>query len=207
MDESLDFGSVEVSASAEIFSPELTLFLLVVFLVTFIGLWIGSALVAYKLFNGQSNLEPPTINSFSPALRLLVLLACVAFLIVQALAVTDVYFQTTVVNDSVDSYFQYISATRLLGMSHAHIFGFTLMYGFYGLMTCCCSISEMSKCFLVSALIWSPIFDVAGWWGIKYLGTEFEWVSNIAGAELFILQAIVTFLVVKEAFAWPKAPS
>jgi hypothetical protein len=145
-----------------------------------------------------------TLSALSPSLRLLALLTLVGLLLAQLFGAMDVYAQTRAAHASSLEYFQYLSWPRLLGISHSHFFGFTVMYGLLGLMLAGTRASEAFKCALLSLLLWSGIFDVFSWWGVKALSSRFEWLSLLTGSlaglgALAVLSFVVRDLVTSSA--------
>jgi len=197
----LDFGGVKATESQKVYSPTLMtalsvlgigLFALVIHLSAGFAAGLGEASAGLKL------------SGLAPSYRLLIALMMVTFFCVQALGATDAYAQTHVVRESTLEYFQSLSRTRLCGMSHAHIFGYTVCYGFFAWAYLGTSASERAKCYVAAALIWAGLFDVASWWGIKEFSARFEWLSAATGATSASLSLFVAYAAIREMFGRPS---
>lgn len=140
----------------------------------------------------------------SRPVRLLVLVTLVALLGVQALGAIDVFVQTRIVYDDAGAYFAHLSLGRLVGTSHAHLFGYALLYGMVALFACMSAAPPAWKRWLVAALCWAGPFDIASWWGMKYLTARFELLSH-ATALASVGASLATLLLVASAVR--KAPA
>ena len=142
--------------------------------------------------------DVPLLSRTSRPIRLLVVVSLLALLGVQALGAVDVFVQTHIVYESADAYFGHLSLGRLVGTSHAHLFGYALLYGMVGLFACSSAAPAMLKRWLVAALCWAGPFDIASWWGMKYLTARFELLSY-ATALASVGASLVTLVLVARA--------
>lgn len=163
--------------------------------------------VRLGLFLGRHDDAPHTdhLRNLRPSLKVLCAMLFVSVLLVQALALTDVYRQTQVANSSMWSYFDHMSWEKLLGTSHAHIFGFGVMYGFIGFLFALTATKEKVKCLLIAAILWGGIFDVMSWWGVKVVGGSFEFVSITTGVITAMSTLAVFTLVARSILGRPDA--
>ena len=174
-----------------------------------IALWLVTVVVTtlLGLARGRDGAAPrPSLAALPPSLRMLAVLVVFSLLVVQALAAIDAYVQTRVINTSAREYFQYLSWARLLGTSHAHVFGYTIMYGLLAFLMTLTSASEVSKCALISILLWSGTFDVLSWWGIKRFSGDFEWLSAVTGAATALSSLLCFSLVLRSAWTRKEVP-
>lgn len=188
--EALDFGSVDASTSVEVHSPVAMIAVAVGTLLLLLALAAASVWFVRRSIgpNDRGNLR---IWMLPRPVAQGVLLVFVALLCVQAVAVIGVYVHTQMLHDSVAAYFEYLSTPRLLGTTHAHLFGYAVMYGFIGFCFSLTSAPDMLKAWLVPLLVWSGVFDVASWWGIKFLAPEMHLVS-IATAAITSIGSLLT---------------
>ena len=191
----LDFGSTEASASVTVYSPALTTGMVMVTIVVFFIVIAGSVHLALR---GSPPRSRWTIHDLPSSQRLLLVLSVSTTMVVQAIGATTAFVQTHVVHESTLEYFQYLSHVRLLGTSHAHIFGFLVLYGIIGIAISLSSGNERLKCFVIATMLWAGIFDVLSWWGIKELSPRFEWLSIITGASTVLCSWIAIVLVVRD---------
>jgi hypothetical protein len=167
-------GSVDVLSDGAAIALVLGACLLFAALVALTTLW-GVRLARERPVTG------PRLGDLPPALRLLGVLVVAALLCVQGTAAADAYVQTRVIHGSAHEYFQYMTNARLLGTSHAHLFGYTMMYGIIALLAALSGAREGLKAALVAILSWAGLFDVLSWWGMKHLSGRFEWLAMLTG--------------------------
>jgi len=193
----LNFGRVKASGSQRVYSTTLMSALALLSVAILIGTVAASALVALRTGAAGGGFSLASLRSST---RLLLTLAMLGLLFVQAFGAIDAYAQTHVARDSTVEYFQSLSRTRLLGMSHAHMFGYTLCYGFFGFVYLGTGASERRKCFAISTLLWCGLFDVASWWGIRELSGRFEWLSAVTGGSSASLALYIAMTAIREMF-------
>ncbi|MBC7792567.1 MAG: hypothetical protein H7Z43_02580 [Clostridia bacterium] len=139
----------------------------------------------------------PRLAALPPSIKIGVVVALVGLLSVQAVAAAGVWVHTRVVHGSVAEYFFHLSVPRLIGISHTHLFGYVVLYGLIGGIGTLTDATERVKTLLLAVPLWSGIFDVASWWGIKLLSPKFEIVSLMTALTSSGASCAVTFLVVR----------
>ncbi len=190
-------ASEETVAQAAVAMPQNEQWLIVA------GCW--AALLALVYLTVRLSMRPgpgkpfPKLAELPPALRCVALMAFISICLVQVLGATNAYVHTRVVNDSLTSYFQYLSWAKLIGISHSHIFGFFVIYSVLGLLLACSDAPEQLKCYLVSFALWAGIFDVGSWWLIKEYSAVFEYVS-MAAASASGIATLLTFYFLTQSF-------
>lgn len=137
------------------------------------------------------------LESLPGAVRLLIGLAVIAFALVQILGAATAYAEVSVIHAGGAEYFRQVSWARLLGLSHAHVFGYTVMYGTLGFLTTGARASEKLKCTLIAASLWASLFDIAGWWAVKYVGGALTHFVTLMGLVLAVSALIMSGLVLK----------
>jgi hypothetical protein len=106
--------------------------------------------------------------------------------------------QTRIVQPSAHDYFQYLSWARLMGMSHAHLFGFMVLYGLLAVLFALSSAPERVKHLLIPIVLWAGIFDVLSWYGVKGLSGRFEWLAMVTGSSNGLASVAIVFFILKD---------
>jgi hypothetical protein len=142
----------------------------------------------------------PTLAQLEAPYRLLIALTLASLLFVQGVAATDAYVQTHVVHASTAEYFGYLSWPRLLGTSHAHLFGYALTYGLLGLFVAMSRAPKNLRMLLIATPLWCGIFDVMSWSGIKAFSAAFEWLTIATGIGTSSASLIGAYFVCRDLF-------
>ncbi|HEX3776606.1 MAG TPA: thrombospondin type 3 repeat-containing protein [Polyangiaceae bacterium] len=142
----------------------------------------------------------PTLASLEAPYRLLVALTLVSLLLVQGVAASDAYVQTRVVHASAAEYFGYLSWPRLLGTSHAHLFGYAVTYGLLGLFVAMSRAPKLLRALLIATPLWCGIFDVLSWSGIKAFSPAFEWLTIATGIGSSSASLVGAYFVSRDVF-------
>ncbi|MEQ9537433.1 MAG: hypothetical protein RIU46_11890 [Deltaproteobacteria bacterium] len=192
----MDFGAVEATAAVDVTPAPVVYGLIALTLVAWAALILISARVA--MARGGATTSSSILSRLAPSLKLVVSLTLVAGVFVQLMAAGSVWSQTKVANASAYEYFQYLSTARLFGISHAHLFGFAVIYGFNALLLSLSGAAERTKCLLVATICWSGMFDVLSWWGIREVSENFEIVSIVSGSGAGIGWLVSSTIVVRD---------
>lgn len=200
--EGLDFSSAETTSSVGVYPPGWMVVAVMASIIALLALVALSTWGAMRLGRGKSVRTSIGLEELPPSLKLLIALTLLGLLMVQAVAAIDVYVQTQIVHGSTLEYFQYLSWARLLGTSHAHLFGYAVLYGLISLFVSFTSAKEHTKCVLIAVILWSGIFDVLSWWGIKQFSPRFEWLSMTTGMATSAASIMALVLVVRSL--WPR---
>jgi len=112
-------------------------------------------------------------------------MAVVLFGISFVFAGFEVHYQMTV-NGSIETYFQQMSAGKLIAITHAHLTGLTTSFFIIGI-----PFSLHFNRLMIYQLIFplglaAVITDIISWWGIKYISGNFEYVTWWCGAVFFV---------------------
>jgi hypothetical protein len=181
----LDALGKGVEASSQyIVSPNMGTMLVVFFFFLFFFTLFFTTFLTFKKEKVAENSilkNLPLLKDWPLALKNILFILFFGYALVVIIAFLDIYVQTNVVQKNVSEYFFYRSAARLLGMSHAHLFGFTTLFTMGGIFFSFVQIKEWKKTFIVLSGIIAGIFDVGSWWGIKYISPHFEFFSQMAG--------------------------
>ena len=199
MAEGLDFGAPVESATVEIVSPAIATGLSLGAL----ALFAGTSLLAGWFFTRRAlRVERvlPRLGSLPAPLPVVAGFVALSMLAVQGFAVADVYVQTQIVQPSALAYFQSLSTARLLGMSHAHLFGFFLMYGLLAAMSAFTRMPVRLRSWLAPVPLLGGFFDVISWWGLKFVGPQFDWLAMATGSASATVTLILVASVVRESF-------
>lgn len=174
--QTLDFNSIEVSVieSSKTYPEYAILIAIFMLVITFLIAWLATKRKGIK----KSTFK---LNSLPSAARLIPTIFLVTFFFVHIIALTDAMVQSKVIAKSAYEYFHFMKYSRLLGLSHSHIFGHTVMYTLVAIPFAFTRWSEFIKALLITGAMISAFFDVGSWWLIKYFGEEFEIISMVSG--------------------------
>lgn len=197
MNDQLDFGGAVVASSQKVHSEGMVTALVL----GAIALYLGTVALTmwYATAQGKKGHQFPfTLRTLPAAAQLVALGFCACSLLIQGLAATDMYIQTRVVQPSAYDYFQYMSWARLLGTSHAHLFGFMVLYGSLALLFGLSSAPEKVKHLLIPIVLWAGVFDVLSWYGMKGLSGRFEWLAMVTGSSNGLASMAIVFFILKD---------
>ena len=197
MSEGLDFEGMAAANTETVLSATNITLLLAGAIVAFLATVAGSTWLAHRYARMPATRLFLTLREFPPAFKLVALGVCGNTLIVQALAVSDVYMQTKVVHASAHEYFQYLSWVRLLGTSHAHVFGFMVLYGALAVLLSFSSARPGLKFLVISVLTWAGVFDVASWWGMKAISGRFEFLAALSGMASSVSSLVAVAVIIQ----------
>src|SRR5688572_2853433 len=125
----LDFSNAPVSAAVDVPDSGLATVLVLLAIAALAGL---TALSAGLMLRVSSPGRWPRLASMPASGKVVLSGVFLALLVAQAAAAAGVFVHTRVVHGSAEEYFQYISLPRLIGTTHAHLFGYAVMYGLIG---------------------------------------------------------------------------
>jgi len=184
----LDFDAVETTAVESAADYTWLAILIALFVV---GLAVFIAWRATR--KGPQKREMPfQLSQLPPAAKLIPTIFLITFFFVHIIALTDAMIQSKVIAKNVHEYFHFMKYSRLLGLSHSHIFGHTVMYTLVAIPFAFTSWKEFTKALLISLAMIMAVQDVGSWWLIKYFGEEFEIISMVSGmtfTSCFLLMA------------------
>jgi hypothetical protein len=138
------------------------------------------------------------LMAFPPSAKVLITLVLLMFSLVHVFGLWDAYLQTHSVFDSAEEYFSYMKLTKLISLSHPHLFGFALMYLLVGSLFILTSWSEPVKSFILTIPILSAVFDVLSWWMIKMVSADFELLTIFTGITFSLGFGTMTLLILYE---------
>lgn len=179
----LDLGSVEIPKEAIVDAHEpwwhlaLTIFLILLLL----GLVYFSPRIANLFSRGREKGFSYDIGTLPLVAKVAITIQLATYGLVHILAVLDVYMQSQVIAKTAYEYFFYMKVGRLLGLSHAHLFGHAAMYALVILPFLFTKLKEVWKIRIVSAALLAAVFDVGSWWAIKYTSNILERLSMVCG--------------------------
>lgn len=199
----LDFSAAETTTTASLMPTSIATVLTLVLVALFLALVYATGRWAAKRPGSGSW---PSIDRFPGAARLLVGLVTLGLSVTQLVAIAAAYVQTQQAHESVWTYFQHLSEARLLGTSHAHLFGYTMLYGTLGLLLSFTSCKRDMQAMLVAAMLWAGPFDVLSWWALKLHSPRFEWLTSLCGMVAGTAALVAAALILKAAFVDEPAP-
>src|SRR5688572_17343822 len=107
-------------------------------------------------------------------------MALVLFGIAFCFGASEIWYQLRL-HGSADAYFAQMSLGKLIAFTHAHLFGFTTSFFIVGIPFSMQFNHLKSYQWVFPVGLAASLTDVASWWGIKYVGGNFEWVSMFCG--------------------------
>ena len=116
------------------------------------------------------------------------------------LGMVDIIYQTTIINESTKEYFENFGVARMVGFTHAHLFGLTTSFLIIGIPFSMQFGHSRFYQWMLPIGLSSAVTDIVSWWGIKYFGESFELISMIMGilfsvSYLFMLIALLRVLL------------
>jgi hypothetical protein len=198
-----DFGSAEGVQTVTVYSPMLIWGLIVAAIVAYAGLVALSSWWGWRQAQGFEG-QGFRLRDFPPAIRLVTAIIFVGFFVVQVVAVIGVYIQTRIIHESTHAYFQYVSWPRMVSLGHVHLFGFFLIYGFYGSLLAMTDMRLKAKCVFISMMLWAGVFDLVAWMGIKKFSAQFEWLASFTGSAIGVSMLVVIFVVGRTLFGFDR---
>ena len=197
----LDLESVETVASTELYSPAAVYGIMGLTTLVWLGLIVLSVWLGLRLKGGEQGRR--RLRDLAGEQQILVGLVALSLMCAQALGAADAYVQINEVYTSSSEYFQYISWARLLGISHAHIFGYTVLYGLLSWFLSMTEASSFTRVTCTAVMMWTALLDVVCWWGVKIFGEAFHLLMLFSGALLGFASLFCIFFIVQAIFAGP----
>lgn len=197
----LDLDAVEATSAASVLPASIA----TVLALLLIGLFLLAVHLSAAWAGRGGGAELPRLSGLPRPARLVIAMTTLTLMATQALAVAAAYTQTQVVHESTWAYFQYLSTAKLLGTSHAHLFGYALLYGLlatFGLLT---EAPARLRCVLAAAMLWAGPFDVLSWWAIRLGAPAFHYLTMATGAVAGTASLVAAFLVLRDALATRRA--
>lgn len=107
-----------------------------------------------------------------------------------------VFYQTRVVNSTVEEHFSFMTFGRLLILTHVHAFGYATM-GFLLWIMGQRQRVERARLLgiLLSLTILAGLLDILSWWGVIYIDPVFRYLTFAAGGA-FVCGILVSALIV-----------
>lgn len=137
----------------------------------------------------------------APALFKLSLLPTIlAFALTHVFSAISVYYNTKIINPSTEIYFQALGVGRLSSLSHAHFFAHATMYFIMAVLVQMAEGCIFSTVVAPLLALWSGIFDVVSWWGIKLISPNFEYLSMLTGMSFSLSFIFMASRILKAAF-------
>ncbi|MFY9271230.1 MAG: hypothetical protein WAO55_15915 [Candidatus Manganitrophaceae bacterium] len=133
----------------------------------------GISWMTIRRFSDRARL-PLTVAGLPGSARIMLILVLLIFGLVHLFGMTTAYIMSQIVNASAAEYFFYMKIGKLTGMSHAHLFGMTVMHLVVAMAFLLTTVREPLKVILITATIAGSPVDIASWWLIKYVSPLFE---------------------------------
>jgi hypothetical protein len=194
----LDFGNSAATAEAVVVHSDPVVYSALIFaVVAYVGLAAGTGFVMSRRAAGVA--PAWTLDKAPASLRVLAVMTVIGLGLAQGTGGADAYYQTQVVNESALAYFQYLSFERLIGISHAHLFGFAVSFGAQAFLLSFTRLDERLKAYAISFGLWAGIADVGSWWAVRSFDPRLHTLSFVTGTAGGLFVLLVTFAVVRSA--------
>lgn len=165
-------------------------------LVGFLGAVAGSARLGRR--RGRALAPSAWLPRLAPHYQLLCALVTLSLVLALAGGAASAYVRVTALGGTAAEYFHQMSVPRLLGLSHVHVFGYTLAYGTLAGIACASSLPDGWKSSLVAALLWAGPFDVLSWWGLRQVSPRFELLTTVAGVTSGLATVIAVVAIARD---------
>ena len=139
------------------------------------------------------------LSTWPLALRAALWPLLTAFALTHAFAAGSVYYTTKIANPSTEGYFADIGVGRLLSLSHAHLFAHATMYFLMALLVQFTRSGRFARLWAPILALWSGVFDVFSWWGLKEVSSRFEVLSAFCGSSFSLAFVLMSFAILRES--------
>lgn len=143
-----------------------------------VGSVAGISWMTIRRFGNRIRL-PLTVADLPGSARMMLTLVLLIFGLVHLFGTTTAYIMSQVVNASTAEYFFYMKIGKLTGMTHAHLFGMTVMHLVVATAFLLTTVREPLKVILITATIAGSPIDIISWWLIKYVSPLFEGLAYL----------------------------
>lgn len=120
------------------------------------------------------------LRDLPPAAKRGIAMAVAIFGLAFCFGASEIWYQLTV-HGSAEAYFAQMSLGKLIAFTHAHLFGFTTSFFIVGIPFSMQFNHIKSYQWVFPIGLSAALTDVISWWGIKYLHSNFEYVSMLCG--------------------------
>lgn len=132
-------------------------------------------LVPFRLSTVDINL-----HDFPTGVKRGIAMAIGMFGIAFCFGVSEIHYQLQLYGTT-EAYFQQMSLGKLIAFTHAHLFGFTTSFFIIGIPFSMQFNHLRLYQWLFPLGLAASLTDVASWWGLKYVSTNFEIVTYFCG--------------------------
>lgn len=145
-----------------------------------IALFFALNLVIWRLVPFSAHSIDINLRDLPPAAKRGIAMAVVIFGIAFCFGASEIAYQLNL-HGSASAYFEQMSLGKLIAFSHAHLFGFTTSFFIVGIPFSIQFNQLKVYQWVFPVGLAASLTDVVSWWGIKYVGPNFEWVSMFCG--------------------------
>jgi|GEM_PF-6992645 len=206
----LDFGSANLENVSEAASHVFDLWKDGVVPLSFIFLFfvcVGFSYAWFSRHKDELHAKNWEISSWPIGVRLSLIPLLVAYALTHAFAAATVFYNTNIINPDSFVYFQSMGVGRLTALTHAHLFAHATMYFIIAMLVQFTRGGRFAKVLAPVIALWSGVFDVFAWWGIKEVSSNFQWLSAINGTLFSLSFLLMAFYILRDAFLCPKKKS
>ena len=158
------------------------------------GLVAGLSAVAIRRWGDRIRL-PFGIADLPASVRVMFTLALLVLGLVHLFGAATAYIMSQVVNASAEEYFFYMKIGKLMGVTHAHLFGTMLIHLVVAAVFVLTDVRESLKVVLITATMLGSPIDIAAWWLIKYVSPLFEalaWAGEMTSEVGYLTMTLIS---------------
>lgn len=133
-------------------------------------------LIIWRLVPFAAHSIDINLRDLPPAAKRGIAMAVVIFGIAFCFGAAEIFYQLKL-HGSALAYFEQMSLGKLIAFTHAHLFGFTTSFFIIGIPFSIQFNQIKIYQWVFPVGLAASLTDVMSWWGIKYLSSNFEWVS------------------------------
>ena len=142
------------------------------------------------------------LRDLPPAAKRGIAMAVVIFGIAFCFGAGEIIYQVNLYG-STSAYFEQMSLGRLIALTHIHLFGFTTSFFIIGIPFSMQFNQLKVYQWVFPVGLAASLTDVMAWWGIKYLSSNFEWVSYFC-AVLFAVSYVWILIGLLRVLLFPE---
>ncbi|MEO6666720.1 MAG: hypothetical protein ABIO65_08130 [Nitrospiria bacterium] len=158
-----------------------------------IGMVAGLSAAAIRRWGDRIRF-PFGVADLPASARVMCTLALLVLGLVHLFGAATAYVMSQVVNTSAEEYYFYMKIGKLMGVTHAHLFGTMLMHLVVAAVFILTDVRESFKVVLITATMLGSPLDIAAWWLIKYVSPLFEalaWAGEMTSEAGYLTMTLI----------------
>lgn len=203
-EESFDFFSEEPVQSAEIVElpPQKPAWQTIGGPIALIGLFFFILLFFWWMVPFREHTLDVNLHELPTGAKRGIAMAVGMFGVAFVFGASEIWYQLKL-HGSAEAYFAQMSLGKLIAFTHAHLFGFTTSFFIIGIPFSMQFNHLWPYQWVFPIGLSASVTDVISWWGIKYVSSNFEWVSVFCGI-LFSLSYLYMLIGLQRVLLFPE---